>query len=399
MKTEHDVIIVGAGPAGSAAGHYLARAGHDVLLLDKSDFPRDKTCGDGLTPRALEVLQDMGILPQIERAAQRINALEFITKSGRKLIAPARTRSAYPDYLLVLPRLQMDEIIRQRALDSGTQFIGDSRVVAIEERDDQVRVTTERGGSQIAYTARVVLLATGANMSLLQQSGLLPRLPEPMLAVRAYFENVRGLADRIQIHFMENVLPGYGWVFPISPTAANIGVGLWQTGPRKKPKPLRGSMDDFLATPPLKSLLAGATQVGEVKSFPLRSDFTTAPTVKGRLLAVGEAAGLVNPLTGEGIDFALECGKLAAEFLGEQFARGDVIARSLSQYDALLRSHYQGIFRYFGLLRAALSSPAVMRGAFTVVAKSTRIKQLAIDILMSQPKPLEIFHLKARTAQ
>ncbi|MEX1071790.1 MAG: geranylgeranyl reductase family protein [Anaerolineales bacterium] len=399
MNHVYDVAVVGAGPGGSAAAHYLARAGLDVLLLDKSDFPRDKTCGDGLTPRALGVLQDMGILGRLEQSAYRINGLEFISKSGKRLTAPAKTNSPYPDYLLVLPRLEMDAIIRQRALDSGAKFIGDSRVIDIQEEGDPVSLLTQRGGQSIAYSARVAIVATGANTGLLLQIGLLTQLPEPMLAVRGYFEGVRGLSDRVQIHFMDAVLPGYGWVFPISATAANIGVGLWQVGPHKKQKPLRGSMDGFLADPLVKQQLADAKQVGPLKSFPLRSDFVTAPTVKGRVLALGEAVGLVNPLTGEGIDFALESGRIAAEFLTGLFAQGKVNPEAIAQYDRLLRLHFQSIFRYFSLLRTMLRSPVIMQSMFTMLEKSQRVKRIAVDILMSQPTPLEILHLKARTVQ
>lgn len=390
----YDVAVIGAGPAGSAAAHYLAKAGLAVLLLDKSTFPRDKTCGDGLAPRSLAVLQDMGILATIEQSAHRINALEFFSRSGKKLVMPARTRFFLPDHLLVIPRFKLDATIFQSALELGASFEGQAHVTGLEEKEDRVHVLAERNGRPVSFEARVVIVATGANVGLLQQVGLLRRMPEPMRAARVYFEGVRGLADRIQIHHIQD-LAGYGWVFPISADAANVGVGLWQAGPRKRPKSLRRSLDDLLASQSMRLMLGNATQIGPVKSYPLRSDFATAPTVCGRILAVGEAAGLVNPLTGEGIDFALESGRLAAGFLASLSAQGLITPQSLVYYDRLLRKNFQSIFRYFGLLRTLLASSLVMDGMFSVLERSTRIARLASDIILSQPKPMDLLHLGA----
>jgi geranylgeranyl reductase family protein len=396
MSHLHDVAIIGAGPGGSAAAHYLAQQGLDVLLLDKADFPRDKTCGDGLTPRALHVLDDMGILAETQAAGFRANGLELHAKSGAVMRARIPNHPEYPNYLLIVPRLNLDDIIRRRALESGARFGSPVRVRGLVSRPDAVEVQAEQGGRSINYQARVAILSIGANMRLLQEIGLLKRTPSPILAARAYYENIDGLSDMVQAHFADVPLPGYGWVFPISETAANIGVGYWRSPIflRKPPASLRGSLDTFLSSPKMKQLLAGAKLAGAVKSYPLRTDFASAQTFGERILLVGESAGLVSPLTGEGIDFALESGQLAAGFLAETFTSGDFSRKAFSDYDRLLRGHFQSIFRFLGYVRNLYVNPLLMHRTIGIAEKRAELKRLFVGVLMGQQHPAEMLTLR-----
>ena len=150
MTKLYDVAVVGAGPGGSAAAHYLAKSGLDVLLLDKSDFPRDKTCGDGLTPRALHVLDDMGILPEVRKVGYRINGLELHARSGIQLQTPIPDHPIYPNHLLIVPRLQLDDIIRRRAIQSGAHFESPVRIRGVEYENDSIRLLADKGRQRIA---------------------------------------------------------------------------------------------------------------------------------------------------------------------------------------------------------------------------------------------------------
>ena len=185
MSDLYDVAVVGAGPGGSAAAHYLAQQGRAVLLLDKSDFPRDKTCGDGLTPRALDVLRDMGILEDAERAGFRINGLELYAKGVDTMFAEIPKHPVYPDHLLIVPRFKLDDLIRRRAVESGAHFESPVRVGNLQYEQDHVLLLAEQDGKAITYKAKVAILAIGANMSLLRDIGLLKRLPRTIVAVRA----------------------------------------------------------------------------------------------------------------------------------------------------------------------------------------------------------------------
>src|SRR5439155_4138017 len=155
MSEIHDIVIVGAGPGGSSAAHYLAKRGLDVLLLDKADFPRDKTCGDGLTPRALAVLDDMGILGELLRAGWRINGLEIVAPRGHSVGATIPQSAARPGYALVVPRLILDNIIRERALASGAAFQSPVRVTGITPESQGVVVTGEHGGRPLSVRGRI----------------------------------------------------------------------------------------------------------------------------------------------------------------------------------------------------------------------------------------------------
>ena len=394
MSKTYDVAIIGAGPGGSATAHYLAKAGHDVILLDKSDFPRDKTCGDGLTPRALHVLEDMGILPEVRKVGYQINGLELHARSGIQLETPIPEHPEYPNHLLIAPRLHLDDIIRRRALRSGAHFESPVRVRAIEHESDAVRIRATKGGVQQSYRAKVAVMAVGANLRLLQNLGILKQAPRMILAARAYFENMEGLSDRVQAHFADVPLPGYGWVFPISKTAANIGLGYWSTRwpLARKPASARSEMDAFLESPKIKAMLDGAEMQGPIQSYPLRIDFNSAPTFGDRILLVGESAGLVSPLTGEGIDFALESGLLAAQFIQEKLPAGDFSPAVLHDYDRLLRRHFQSIFRFLGYARRLYINPLLMARTIQVSEKRPEIKRLLINVLMSQQHPSDLIN-------
>lgn len=394
-KHLYDVAVIGAGPGGATAAHYLAAQGMDVLLLDKAEFPRDKTCGDGLTPRALHLLADMGILNEANQAGFRINGLELHAKAGNMMQAPIPDNPKYPDHLLIVPRLKLDDIIRKRAIKSGAKFESPVRVRNIEKKTDRFLIQAYREGNNQEYQARVAILAIGANMRMLQDLGILKHTPPVLLAARAYYEGMSGLSDRIQAHFAHVPQPGYGWVFPISESSANVGLGFWQSRLpwRKSPSSAPGAMKDFLQNPKLREMLSGAEQLGPIKSYPLRIDFATAPTYAERILLVGETAGLVSPLTGEGIDFAMESAHLAANFLSETFARGDFSRRAFSGYDRRLRQNFQRLFRALGNVRQFYLNPLLMSRAITVSRKHSEIKKLLVNVMLSQQNPSVMLNL------
>jgi geranylgeranyl reductase family protein len=392
MEQIYDVAVVGAGPGGSAAAHYLAASGLSVLLLDKSDFPRDKTCGDGLTPRALSILDDMGILEEATQAGFRVNGLELHAKGGASMTAGIPLHPEYPDHLLIVPRLRLDDIIRHRALESGAHFESPVRVLRLKVQGELVEISAERDGRPLNYKARVAILAIGANMRMLQEIGLLKKLPRTIVAVRAYYEGMQGLNDRVQAHFDSVPMPGYGWIFPIGKDAANVGIGMWrdkdyETNERVS---LRAALDTFLASSKMKPMMAGARLVGPIKSYPLRIDFTSAPTYAERILLVGETAGLVSPLTGEGIDFALETGRLAAEFLRGVFASGDFSPRAFAAYDRMLRKNFQSLFRFLGYLRHVYVNPFLLDRVVKLCERMPEVKELFVGVLMSQRRPTEM---------
>lgn len=391
MAKMYDVVIVGAGPGGSAAGYYLAKQGLDVLLLDKSDFPRDKTCGDGLTPRALAVLSDMGLLDDLQRVGSQVNELEIAGTKGQAVDAPFPKENGKPDYTLIVPRLIFDDAVRTHALAHGAKFDSPVRVTDVVPEQDGVVVAGKKNSQAVAVKARTAIVATGASVPLLLRMGLLKQTPPMALAARAYFENVSGLTDQMLLSFDGVPLPGYGWVFPLPDSAANIGAGIFPWGWLGRwisPK-TRAAFETFIQTKTVRAMLAGAHQVGPVKGYPLRMDFANAPTYGERVLLVGEAAGLVNPLTGEGIDYALESGKVAAEYLVKQFAGGDFSRQHLAGYDRALRQRFQRLFVFCGWTRDLFVNPLLINPMVRAAARRPDLKMLLINIMFGQQAALE----------
>jgi geranylgeranyl reductase family protein len=381
----YDVIIIGAGPGGSTTAHYLAQAGHQVLLLDKFDFPREKTCGDALTPRAVAALDELGLLPMLQRTTQRVTTIDVVAPNGTTATAELTTQAERPAYAMVVPRLVLDAAIHARAVASGAHFQGNTHVTAIEQTRSGVVVRARQAGSTISFAGRLAVIATGASTKLLRQAGLLQEMPLTIVAARAYFEGIPNLRQHLRFHFNDVPLPGYGWVFPLSQTEANIGFGTLRAATNSGGR--SGTPADFvhfINAPHMQRVLGTGRQVGPLKSYPLRTDFVTAPTVGERILAVGEAAGLVNPLTGEGIDYALESGKLAAEHLIEMFNRGDLSQAALQRYDQVLRNQFQPLFMYCQRRQRLIGSRWVLNQLIRAVGRQEAYRQKIINILLGQ---------------
>lgn len=381
--SRYDVAVVGAGPAGSAAAYYLASGGLRVLLLDRASFPRDKTCGDGLTPRALAVLADMGVLAEAEQAGYRARSLEIFAPSG------VATRAPVPGgpgtYSLVLPRLTLDHLLLRRAVRSGAEFESGVYVEHILRDGEGVEVRGRRGRHPVVYRASLALVATGANNALPERLGLLPRRPLLMVAARAYVEALPSVRNRVIFRFDGVPLPGYGWVFPLSPHSANVGAGFLLRGRRAGAGPgaPRLVFERFVQTRPMQTLLAGARVVDPVKSYPLRVDFLRAPTGADRVLLAGEAAGLVNPLTGEGVDYALESGRIAASHIASAFERGDLSSTLLQAYDRALRDQFEPIFRFCTWVRDWLmASPLTLEAVVRLANRRADLKLALIEIAL-----------------
>jgi geranylgeranyl reductase family protein len=351
----HDVIVIGAGPGGSSTAHYLAQSGLDILLLDKSNFPRDKTCGDGLTPRAVSVLHDMALFDDLLRIGCRINRFEVVAPNGNRTSAPIPSSATLPNLSFVVPRFVLDEKILNRAIESGAKFESGVHASVVEHEATNIRVEAESKGSRLTYRAKMVVIATGANSKLLTASGILQQTPRTMVASRAYFESVKDISDVWQLRFDGVPLPGYGWIFPTGDGKANIGAGYFA---KHRKSSAANAFDQFTRTPALRELLSNAKQISPIKGFPLRADFTTSPTFSNRVLLVGEAAGLVNPLTGEGIDYALESGRIAAKHIARVFERDDFSRASIQQYDDELRLHFQSLFEFCMFVRDRLCDKA-----------------------------------------
>ena len=358
-----DVLVVGAGPTGNAVAAQLASAGWDVLLVDKARFPREKTCGDAVTPRGVKALQDLGALDLVASQAHRVNGASLISPSGHSLSIPfAKYLDGWPPYTLVLPRIELDNVLREFAVSQGVRFLDDCRVIGLFENDRGAGVVARRGGKAVSLSARVVVLAVGANMGLLRETGLLTAIPPAIPAARGYWQDVDGDEDEIWFYFDGKLRLGYAWLFPTGGQQANIGLGLFHPRQLDEFHSSATLLAAFVAGyPPIRDRLQQARQIGMTKGFPIRTDFPPKQIVKNRFVLAGEACGLVNPITGEGIDLALESGMLVAEAIDTALgaSRNDE-AVSLQACDRALRSRFAAYFREIRWLRDIVMRPRAL---------------------------------------
>jgi geranylgeranyl reductase family protein len=338
IPTSCDVLVVGAGPAGSACAQRLAAAGLHVLLADQHSFPRDKVCGDGLIPDSHAALRRLGVYDEVAALAQPVKHV--------RCIGPRRSHVDVPGTLSVLPRKVLDHVLVRAAQRAGATLLTPLRFEAPlldGERVVGARLKDAEGTHEIS--ARWVVLATGAVPQALSAAGLCDRHTPSGIALRGYVHHP-AMAEHItqlQLVWHPRLRGGYGWIFPAPGGVFNIGTGL--TGShitqrngkgRMQNVNLRQMFDDFCAVyEPAAALMDGGTLQGEIKGAPLRCSLLGARWSRPGLLATGEAAGSTYAFSGEGIGKAMETGLLAAEALLLDRQAPD--AQVQQRYEAALR--------------------------------------------------------------
>jgi len=353
MHQHADVIVVGAGPGGSVTAARLARRGWNVLLLDRTEFPREKVCGDGLTPRAVNTLRFLGLESLVTEHAYPIHQARLYASPAADFTLPFDPHVApLPPRGYVLPRYHLDDLLRKEAIRQGATFLPHVRVNGfLREGGRIVGIQGAQGGRARAWRSSLVVLATGASIALLKALGIVRVPPHDVLAVRGYWRGVKGLEPRFEFFFTPEVEPGYAWLFPVAEDTANIGVGLFVPASGTHRRPAQMFREFLRQNEELQQRLSHAERLGEFKGYPIRTDFPSHRVHGPGYLIVGEAAGLVNPITGEGIDLAMESGILAADVADVALRQGNVSAAMLRRYERTLRRRFGRMFRGLRFLR------------------------------------------------
>jgi menaquinone-9 beta-reductase len=327
---QFDAVVVGAGPAGSIAALVLARGGARVALADKSAFPRDKACGDLIGPRGVQVLADLGLaVPDAGRGAD----LLAVGPSGRRSKLPAFPGRTYPGHGIVVPRLAFDHALREAALAAGATGVR-ARITEVERAaDGGVAAVRASDGRRLA--GRVIIGADGPLSPVARLTGMLDSDASLWgFAIRAYVPAEVPLPLLALLDASPwRIYPGYGWLFPGEDGRANVGIGVGMGGSRRH-APLRGDLADFTALLARRGDLAPGAAIGPVIGGWLRMGGTGTPPAAGNVLLTGDAAGLINPLQGEGIAPAMISARLAAEAVlanpGHPAAAGRAYREALS---------------------------------------------------------------------
>ncbi|MEY2875719.1 MAG: hypothetical protein RLZZ373_3090 [Pseudomonadota bacterium] len=306
-----DVLVIGAGPSGSACAVTLAAAGWSVCLIDQHDFPREKICGDGLIPDAHAALQRLGVLDEVMAYAEHVSHVRCVAPRGGQVDVPGT--------LAVLPRRVLDFLLVRHAQRQGVQLVTPVKFDAVIEEDGRVvGARLRQGEARPEVRARWVVLATGAGVQPLVATGLCTRRTPSGIALRGYVRNpsLAGRQTTMDVVWDKALRPGYGWIFPCGDDTYNIGVGAFFRQGQAADANLRQMFDDFTRVyAPARALMDGGTLQGDLKGAPLRCTLEGAESGRPGLLATGETLGATYDFTGEGIGKALETGLMAADAL------------------------------------------------------------------------------------
>ena len=336
-----DVIIVGAGPAGTTAALYAHRLGLKCILLDKAVFPRDKICGDALSGKSVRIMRELGILDELNNLdGSEINRITFGSPKNIQFDVNLKGTQNNDQITkgFVIPREIFDNYLFEKADAVTDTRQGFSVKDLIFENNYVVGVKGKtRSGTEEEFRAPVVMGCDGSNSIVARKLGLYEmEMDHTSVAVRCYYEGVKGLTDQIELHYVKEVNPGYFWLFPAGDGRANIGIGLSKSDMKKENRTLRQIMDEVTQTEYFKERFADAEQLERPVGWNLPLGSIHRKNHGNGFMLLGDAAGLVDPFTGEGIGNAMVSGQYAMEVAAKSKLSGDFSEKAFAEYDELL---------------------------------------------------------------
>ena len=391
-----DVLVIGGGPSGSSAAYWLAEQGLEVLVVEKKHFPRDKTCGDGLTPRSVRQLYDMGLADELEshHRFEGLRALAF----GKELILPWPSHSLYPSHGYVITRAELDALVATRAEKAGAVFWQGAE--AVEPLGPSAGVGGSVLGAVVAdldhgttsqVRATYVVVADGANSRFGRALGCQRDRSLPLgMALRGYYYSPRHAEPYIESHLDTtdkngNVLPGYGWIFPVGDGRVNVGVGLVSSYRGWKDVNTSNLLAAFVESAPASWCLGPDTKCGPATGGRLPMGLSVGPRVGPDYVLVGDASGSINPFNGEGIAYGYETGRIAAECIADALRAGE--AGPLADYEARLDTTYGTYYAVASSFMNLMGRPRFMRGLVATGMHSRVVMGWLLRIMSNLLRP------------
>jgi len=390
-----DVIVVGAGPAGSTVATYLARSGVDVLLLEKSTFPRDKVCGDGLTPRGVKQVLALGV--DVSGSDWIKNKGLRVVGGGNSLELPWPVLQDYPDFGLVRPRRDFDEMLATLAIKAGARMRVATTVTGPvrNERSGRITgVTAKTLDGPREFTAPLVIACDGVSARVALGMGINKRDDRPLgVAVRRYYRapsrtNDDYLESHLELWDRSNpakakLLPGYGWIFGLGDGTVNVGLGMLSSSKAFGKTDYRALLKTWLDGTPEEWGLREENAIGNIGGAGLPMGFNRTPHYADGLLLVGDAGGAVNPFNGEGIAYAMESAAIASESVLQALGRptGPSREAALHGYATAMQDHLGSYYRLGGIFSTLIGKPAIMKTATRLGLPRKDLMYLVLKLL------------------
>lgn len=386
---EFDVIIVGGGPSGSSCAAFLSKAKKNVLLLDRAKFPRDKTCGDGISGRSVGILKELNLLDEMKKF-EHLDMFGVTFSSPNGKIVPVSSKGKGPDPNaspgFVCRREVFDNVLFQNAKKLTTKTIEGFFVQdLIFDGSKVVGVKGTFEGKPMEFRAKIVVGADGASgITARRLNSFNDDESHQCAGIRAYYENVGGMGDKIELHFVHEALPGYFWIFPLPDGRANVGIGMVVTEMKKKKINLAKVMEEIITKNPIfKVRFANAKRTTDIKSWLLPMASKRMKLAGEGYLLVGDAASLIDPFTGEGIGNALTSGKFASDVIIEALTENDFSEKKLSEYPKRLFAMIGGEVNTNYRMQKMAASPFLLNLIIGKAEKSKYVQGVISDALIN----------------
>lgn len=394
---KYDLLIVGGGPAGSAAGFWAAKNGMSVAILEKKQFPREKTCGDGLTPRAIHQLEEMGALSKLDSSHRHIGLRTLAGKYSLELEWPDHPE--FPNYGLSIRRREFDKVLIENAQAQGaTVYMQTEAMGPLWTTQDENKTSSPIKGAKIQTAegeldeihADFVIVADGANSRFGRALGTSREKNWPQgMAIRTYYESSNHKDEWLESNIdirdkLGNSMPGYGWIFPLGDGTINVGIGILSTFKNYKDLNTSHLMERWAEAVDERWGIDPASPCIAPVGGRLPMGGSVSPKAGENWLLIGDAAGFINPFNGEGIDYALETGRYAAEIIGS-----DSNQNLMQHYPDWLEENYGLYFRVGRAFAKVIGRPAVMKNLIGVGMRSKSLMEWALRIMSNMLRPDE----------
>lgn len=399
----YDAIIVGAGPAGSSAAIYCNKLGLNTLLLDKSIFPRDKICGDALSGKSVKILEELDLLQDLDKLDGAIvNRIIFgnPNHSECELHLNKSLNKRHISHGFVIPRKIFDNYLFKKASDVSNVVSGFKVEDLIYDKSQVVGVKGKSNkGIHKKYFGNIVLGADGPYSIVSRRTGLYNSdMNYTAVGLRCYYENVEDLTDQIELHYVNETIPGYFWIFPAGNKKANIGVGLLKSRAKKKKYDLQQIMKQVINSKNFKHRFKNSNALEKPKGWNLPFGNTKRENHGNGFLLLGDAAGLVDPFTGEGIGNAMESGKIAADIVLKAKKINNFSNQILSGYDKVLWEYLGSELKTSTLLLKLAHYRILLNFVIDRASRNKNIKNMISGMLADEVPKTELsnpmFYLK-----